>query len=79
MLPEHLPSKYRLAAILRIENKLKINKQTKGLSISAYIKLKTLKTWKSLRLRKHLSKVQNFCLEPHFSSLAILKTFTLEA
>ena len=43
MLSEHFSSKYRVGVISWIENKLKINKHTKELSISAYIKLKTLK------------------------------------
>ena len=46
MLSEHLSSKYRVAAISWIENQLKINKQTKKLSIPANIKLKTLKKLK---------------------------------
>ena len=44
MLSEHFSNKYIVGAISWIENKLKINKQTKELSIPAYIKLKTLKT-----------------------------------
>ena len=37
MLSEHFYCKYRVGAILCIENKFKINKHTKELSISAYI------------------------------------------
>ena len=54
MLLEHFSSKYRVGAILWIENKLKINKQTKERSILAYIKLKTLKIWKSVKVEKTL-------------------------
>ena len=48
MLPEHFPSN------IELENKLKINEQSKKLSISAYVKLKTLKTSKSSKVEKAL-------------------------
>ena len=54
LVSEHFSGKYRVGAILWIENKLKINKHVKELSVSAYIKLKALKTWKSLKVEKTL-------------------------
>ena len=49
-LSEHFPCKYENGDFLWIENKLKINEKSKELSMSAYVKLKTLKAWKSLKI-----------------------------
>ena len=49
-LSEHFPCKYGNGDFLWIENKLKINEKSKELSISAYVKLKTLKAWKSFKI-----------------------------
>ena len=51
---EHFACKYRVGTVLWIENKFKVNKQTKEISISVYVKLKLLKTWKPLKIQKTL-------------------------